>query len=263
MEYREQCLGAISTIAKAMAAHVLETGGRGAEVLMIFSKELLADIREFYVQTKEGNLVELEDFETTKMRLLLEMGDIITSSLDILIEVADMRSSLLRASADPSLTSSLSHYDDDGLLSLLEVHKDGPPPVGVVGRIAGALFRERRNIIIRGKHNSALPLLNFIENPIYSLARAGIGMLSHSLGRLGLSSTNMSGVHPSSKSTIVIFVIGGASILEVKQIQEQLELANTDGTDTDTRIILASNDIVSPDDMFHFGFRRMSGLDIS
>ena len=73
----------------------------------------------------------------------------------------------------------------------------------------------------------------------------------------------MSGVHPSSKSTIVIFVIGGASILEVKQIQEQLELANTDGTDTDTRIILASNDIVSPDDMFHFGFRRMSGLDIS
>ena len=91
---------------------------------MIFSKELLADIREFYVQTKEGNLVELEDFETTKMRLLLEMGDIITSSLDILIEVADMRSSLLRASADPSLTSSLSHYDDDGLLSLLEVcHK--------------------------------------------------------------------------------------------------------------------------------------------
>jgi hypothetical protein len=91
--------------------------------------------------------------------------------------------------------------------------------------------------------------LNHIENPIFSIARAGFGLLSQGLGRFGLTAKGSSEAHPSQNSTIVIFVIGGISLLEVKQVQDVLQTDSGYGSNQ-IQIILGSNNISSPDDIY-------------
>jgi hypothetical protein len=53
--------------------------------------------------------------------------------------------------------------------------------------------------------------------------------------------------HPSSNSVIVLFVIGGVSLSEVKQIQELLD---SDSGYGQTQVIIGSNNILSPSDLY-------------
>ena len=58
--------------------------------------------------------------------------------------------------------------------------------------------------------------------------------------------------HPSTNAVIVVFVLGGVSLLEVQRIQDELDKAfreDRDGCLTGCHVIVGSNDIVSPTDV--------------
>jgi hypothetical protein len=54
--------------------------------------------------------------------------------------------------------------------------------------------------------------------------------------------------HPSSNRIIVVFVIGGMSLLEVQHVQEALDQACREDADMSgfCQIILGTNDVISP-----------------
>ena len=55
-------------------------------------------------------------------------------------------------------------------------------PIGIITRITSEIIKERIKYL-NGKIPTKIPLLLHIENPIFSIARAGFGLLSSSLGR--------------------------------------------------------------------------------
>lgn len=71
--------------------------------------------------------------------------------------------------------------------------------------------------------------------------------------RFGLGgSTVPAEAHPSSNHIVVIFVIGGVSLLEVERIQRALERACGEGDGRlleDCKIVIGSNDVLSPMDV--------------
>lgn len=71
-----------------------------------------------------------------------------------------------------------------------------------------------------------------------------------SFERFGLSTnvSNEATSHPSNNSTLVIFIIGGISLNEVKQIQELLNSENN--LYSDVEVIIGSNNIVTPQNIY-------------
>jgi hypothetical protein len=116
----------------------------------------------------------------------------------------------------------------------------------------------------------SLTCFEHIETPIQQLKRAGLGLLSQGLGRsvgmqierffcanllsnrLGFAGASMSSrPHPAAQSTIVIIVIGGISLKEVTEVQNEIRkhYEKNPGT-APVKIILGSTCITSPDVMF-------------
>ena len=56
-------------------------------------------------------------------------------------------------------------------------------PSGMLAAIVAAVLKERRHTRLGPHRVSPIPVLTHIENPLFSLARAGLGMLSQGLGR--------------------------------------------------------------------------------
>lgn len=83
--------------------------------------------------------------------------------------------------------------------------------------------------------------------------------------RLGLSNSGANGVpHPSDRAIIVIFVVGGISLKEAMQVQQQLDefynqsnshsLTKFTAAESRPRIVLMSNKIVNAEDVLHMLF---------
>ena len=110
-----------------------------------------------------------------------------------------------------------------------------------------------------------------IENPLFSFARAGLGMISQGLGSWGFGSASPSAPtvpHPSDHRDLVIFVVGGISSLEVQQLQEQLELlagaalpGDLEDDDNEQKILMrvyiGSTDIIGTEDVYLQTYIRM------
>jgi hypothetical protein len=57
----------------------------------------------------------------------------------------------------------------------------------------------------------------------------------------------------------VIFVVGGVSVLEIQQLQDQLNcvLGDTNESDVPLRVIVGSTAVIGPEDMFYEAFVHM------
>lgn len=105
-----------------------------------------------------------------------------------------------------------------------------------------------------------------IETPIQQLKRAGLGLLSQGLGRLGLGGGSGINIninvaarpHPAAQRVVVVFVIGGISLKEVAEIQAVIESASSNdmsqsqgqGQGEGVQILLGSTCLTSPDLVF-------------
>jgi hypothetical protein len=83
--------------------------------------------------------------------------------------------------------------------------------------------------------------------PPLSLSLSMSLSLSQRFLRLGLASGVAKESHPAQHPILVIFVIGGVSVLEVKQVQEVL---NSDSGYDQTQVLIGSNNLCSPADLY-------------
>eukprot|EP01038_Epipyxis_sp_PR26KG_P007461 gene7461-10171_t len=111
--------------------------------------------------------------------------------------------------------------------------------VGLVARLMKEYLSQRvsKNNLFQAEHathsndesggqHELCKLLEYIESPIQKMKRAGLGMLSMGLGRLGFASNSLSTSsipRPSDNSVLIIFIIGGVSYREVQQVQSLLD----------------------------------------
>lgn len=109
--------------------------------------------------------------------------------------------------------------------------------------------------------------LAHVENPLFSIARAGLGILTQGLGSWGFggATTTPRPPHPSDHADLIIFVVGGVSALEVQQLQDQLDSAWGAATAEELhdevlmRVFVGSTGILGPDDVFYQAYVRMRG----
>lgn len=114
---------------------------------------------------------------------------------------------------------------------------------GIIARILFNVLMYRQS----PSNDYNLSYINYIESSLSQLKRAGLGLLSKGLGKLGLGSkvaSKSSPPHIGSNNTIVIFVIGGVSIQEIGQLRNIMKT-----TDVNLRVIVGSNRIILPEDI--------------
>ncbi len=98
-------------------------------------------------------------------------------------------------------------------------------------------------------------VLEYIESPLQQMKRAGMGMLSMGLGRLGFggpAASSATGPHPGDQDILVICVVGGVSYKEVGQVQSAINkhYKETNGKQAG-QIILLSTKTITPEHVFH------------
>ena len=93
--------------------------------------------------------------------------------------------------------------------------------------------------------SQAITILKHVQNPLLQIAKAGMGLLSAGIGRLGLNVRPSTPVaHPNTADVILIVVVGGITYRDVMQIQEMLRKNPATGG---KRIVLISTSVSSPD----------------
>lgn len=166
-----------------------------------FPEDILNDIAAYRTQVADHH----PEADSLFQRLTLEVEDIIVNFLDIFREIAVLKNSSIEQTLSPGTPTSY-----DNLLSFNLTHdcvlsnepskhrvikrgasddnrKPGSPdkssqtsstqlPSGIIANITAVLLKERNNYL-SGRTLSNIPQLQHIENPIFSIARAGFGML--------------------------------------------------------------------------------------
>jgi hypothetical protein len=98
--------------------------------------------------------------------------------------------------------------------------------------------------------------IRHLEDPVTALAKAGLGLFEK-FGFKG--SRGSSKPQPADCSTIVVFIIGGVSFIELCQIQQQLDdYGSLNEEISNLRIIVGSNNIVCPNDVYYDVFKTMN-----
>jgi hypothetical protein len=100
-----------------------------------------------------------------------------------------------------------------------------------------------------GSLNDILESFQHIESPLQQLKRAGLGLLSQGLGKLGFSAAAGASTDRKFESVLVIFVVGGMSFREISQVQSVLSSSLLPQGGRYSRVILMSTHAVSPDDV--------------
>lgn len=120
----------------------------------------------------------------------------------------------------------------------------------------GVLARSLQAILNDDGSKMPIKCFNRIETSLQHLKRAGLGLLTKGLGRLGFSSAaarKNSDPHPSDNHVIVIFVVGGISFKEIGQIKSLLSCYNEklerNSCHIAYRVLLGSNMNFVPEDI--------------
>ncbi len=102
--------------------------------------------------------------------------------------------------------------------------------------------------------NISLKPYKSIESSLQHLKRAGLGLL----GKLGFSKSlqQTKTKHPGNNNKIVIFIIGGISMNEIRQVSITVQELLKQSIDCkDLEIIIGSNQIYIPDTILHYAHK--------
>lgn len=199
-----------------------------------------------------GSDDEIEDNDKT--RLELELYDTIYAYIDEAIRLIQSSrttrhttKSQQRSFDETDILCSYSHAIN--LRSSVQIEAQD---YGLLGRSLHAILKYIEMSLIGdrlGKKTYSLSNFHHVESSLAQLKRAGLGLLTSGLGKLGLGSPGSAAPHPGDNNIIVIFVVGGISFEEVGQLKRLIENADRQLT-KNFKVYMGGNDIFQPSDLF-------------
>jgi hypothetical protein len=201
-----------------------------------------------------GSDDELDDENSEKNRLALELFDAIYAYIDKAIGlIQNSRTTRLTSKSRPDA------FDETDILSsyghAINIHSSihfEAQDYGLLGRSLHAILKHREASLAgdrSAKRLYALSNYHHVESSLAQLKRAGLGLLTSGLGKLGLGSPGSIAPHPADNDVIVIFVVGGISFEEIGQLKRILHAA-VGLTTRGLKLYIAGNDIFLPNDIF-------------
>ena len=148
-----------------------------------------------------------------------ELGTIRTINDESIGEISDLLEGLqLEISGDISGSSSL-------LCRLVNALLNGSGPIPTALKASGGLLTHIDN-----------------KDPLLKMAKAGLGMIWSSVRAAEVDPS------PATENTIIIFVLGGVSYTEIRQLSHLFE--NPTRESCAKKVVLISNKIIGPDELF-------------